>query len=371
MKDEDKTKEQLVEELKSMRQHLGIYNKLEVLRREEEGKLQRANLFLRNILESSSSISIISTDLDHNILYWNKGAEKIFGYKPEEVVGKNKIDILYPKDKTQKEIEKIRDNIFHNRGNINCEIREVAKNGKKVWVNMNLTPRFDEKGAVAGILGIGEDITERKRAEKGLKKSLQKLRKSLDGIIHVIELTVDSRDPYTAGHQRRVSNLAISIAKKMGLSEDQIDGIRMAGIVHDLGKISVPAEILIKPGRLSEIQFEMIKTHPQVGYDILKDIDFPWPLARIVLEHHERIDGSGYPSGIQGDDLLLESKILAVADVVEAVASHRPYRASLGTEEALKEISGKKGVIYDDKVVEACQKVFNNGGIQNQLEEVI
>src|SRR5690606_21541678 len=148
--------------------------------------------------------------------------------------------------------------------------------------------------------------------------------------IQAMAVTVETRDPYTAGHQRRVADLARSIAAEMGLSRDQIDGIRMAATIHDLGKISVPVELLTKPTRLTKIEFDLIKTHSQAGYDILKDIDFPWPIARMVLEHHERVDGSGYPNGRTRDQILIESRILSVADVIEAMASHRPYRPGRG-----------------------------------------
>jgi len=182
-------------------------------------------------------------------------------------------------------------------------------------------------------------------------------------------LTVETRDPYTGGHQRRATNLARAIATEMGLSEEQIDGIRMAGLVHDLGKISVPAGILNKPSRLTEDEFGIVQTHPQVGYDILKTIEFPWPVAQIVLQHHERMDGSGYPKGLVGKDVLLEARILAVADVVEAMSSHRPYRPALGMDKALEEISRNKGVLYDPSVVDACLKVFTEKGLKFEYRD--
>jgi HD-GYP domain-containing protein (c-di-GMP phosphodiesterase class II) len=170
---------------------------------------------------------------------------------------------------------------------------------------------------------------------------------------------VETRDPYTAGHQRRVADLARTIATEMNLHDDQIDGIRMAATIHDLGKISVPAEILSKPTKLTNIEFNPIKTHSQSGYNILKDIDFPWPVARTVLEHHERMNGSGYPDGLTGDNILMESRILAVADVVESMASHRPYRSALGIDAALNEISKNKGILYDPEVSDACLRLFH------------
>jgi putative nucleotidyltransferase with HDIG domain len=171
-------------------------------------------------------------------------------------------------------------------------------------------------------------------------------------------LTVETRDAYTAGHQQRVTDLARAIAKEMGLSEHQIDGIRMAASIHDVGKIGVPAEILNKPVRLSNIEFNLIKIHPVVGYNILKQIQFPWPVARIVLQHHERMNGSGYPHGLSGEDILLGARILGVADVVEAMVSHRPYRPALGIDKTLEEISKNRSTLYDPQVVDVCIRLF-------------
>lgn len=201
---------------------------------------------------------------------------------------------------------------------------------------------------------------EKREAEEELQHTLEKLRKALGGIIQAMALTVESRDPYTAGHQRRATNLARAIATKMGLSEEQIDGIRMAGAVHDLGKISVPAGILNKPGPLTENEFAIIQTHAQVAYEILKTIEFPWPVAQIVLQHHERIDGSGYPMGLKGDEIILEARILAVADVIEAMSSHRPYRPAHSIDEALEEIRQNRGIRYDPEVVDACLSLFSD-----------
>lgn len=205
---------------------------------------------------------------------------------------------------------------------------------------------------------------ELRQSENNLKETLSKLRKTLGATIHAIEQIVENRDPYTAGHQRRVSNLARAIATEMGLSADQINGIRIAGTIHDMGKIAVPSEILNRPGRLTDIEFSFIKSHPEVGYNILKNIDFPWPIAEIVLQHHEMVDGSGYPGGLSGDIILIEARIIAVADVVEAMASHRPYRPALGINNALKEISEKKGKLYDEKAVDACLTLFQKKGFQ-------
>src|SRR4030042_3644975 len=172
------------------------------------------------------------------------------------------------------------------------------------------------------------------------------------------------RDPYTAGHQRRVTILACAIAEEMGLTEEQFDGLRLAGLVHDIGKFNVPVEILNNPGQISETEFNIIKTHPEAGYNVLKEIEFPWPVGRIVLQHHERLDGSGYPQGLKKEGIVLEAKILAVADVVEAMASDRPYRPALGIEAALEEITKNRGVLYDPEVADVCARVFIERGFK-------
>jgi putative nucleotidyltransferase with HDIG domain len=199
----------------------------------------------------------------------------------------------------------------------------------------------------------------RQDLERMIIERSEKILKAFDGIVRATSRTVEWRDPYTAGHQRRVAELACAIAEECELAKDQIDGVRVAGIIHDLGKISVPAEILSKPSKLTPNEFNIIKEHPQVGHDILKEIEFPWPIAEIVLQHHERLNGTGYPQGLSGKFIRLESKILSVADVVEAMATHRPYRPALGLDEALQEIVDHKETWFDPEVVEACLRVFH------------
>ncbi len=202
------------------------------------------------------------------------------------------------------------------------------------------------------------ELAERKRAEEESKRYSEKLQELIENITKAIALTTEMRDPYTSGHQRRVTQLAYAIGKEMGLSKKVIAGIRVAGSLHDIGKMYIPGEILTKPGKLTEIEFDMIRTHPEAGYSIVKMIEFPWPVAPIVLQHHERMDGSGYPAGLMAKDILLEARILGVADVVEAMASHRPYRPALGINKALAEISQKRGSLYDPAVVDVCLKLF-------------
>ncbi|HKI48734.1 MAG TPA: HD domain-containing phosphohydrolase [Desulfobacteria bacterium] len=216
--------------------------------------------------------------------------------------------------------------------------------------------------------GLEKRVRDRTRQlwenEEQLKKTLTQLRTSLEATIQALALTAEARDPYTAGHQRRVADLSRAIAQKMGLPQDQVDGVRMAGSIHDLGKIYVPSEILNKPGKIRANEFELVKSHSEVGYEILKTINFPWPVAEIELQHHERLNGSGYPNGLKGDEILLEARIIAVADVVESMSSHRPYRPALGIVKALEEIRAGRGTLFDERVVGACVAIFEEDGYE-------
>ncbi len=209
---------------------------------------------------------------------------------------------------------------------------------------------------------ISRDFTEVKQTQNKLEKTLDKLNKAVQATVRALSLTLEQRDAFTAGHQERVARLACIIARELELEEERIQGLYFAGLVHDIGKISVPSEILSKPTRLSDIEFSLIKQHPQVGFEILKDIEFPWPIADVVLQHHERIDGSGYPNGLSGNQIMKKAKILAVADVVEAMTSHRPYRPGLGLNVALEEVEKNRGTLYDQDTVEVCLKLFREKG---------
>ena len=258
--------------------------------------------------------------------------------------------------------------------------------------NIELLVPLKNNGHLAGMLLLGNKISrqpyskeERRLLEmvsadvavsidnanlyENMKQKQSELQKAMDGVIHAVSLVVESRDPYTAGHQRRVAELARTIAKEMGLSEWQMMGIHVAGLLHDVGKVAVPSEILSKPGKISENEFNIIKNHCQVGYEILERIDFPWPVTRAILQHHERLDGSGYPQGLSGEDIILDARILGVADVVEAMSSHRPYRPALGLDSALKEISQASGILYDTEVVEACLALLKKN--QPEFERIM
>jgi len=200
--------------------------------------------------------------------------------------------------------------------------------------------------------------------EKELQQSYKRLQKFIEGTAHIITKVVETRDPYSIGHQQRVSKLATAIAKEMKLPQDKIEGVRLASLVHDIGKVNLPTEIVSKPGKLVEVEFNLIKNHPRTGYDILKKVNFPWPIAEIVFQHQEKIDGSGYPRGLKGDEILIEAKILGVANVVEAMSSYRSYRPALSVDEALAEIVKNKNILFDPEVVDTCLKLFKEKGFK-------
>jgi PAS domain S-box-containing protein len=334
---------------------LGITRDISERKRAEE-ELKQSEERYRSIFDNAQE-GIYRSTPGGRIIMANPAMAKIFGYaSPEELmtgitdVARQLYVDLEERAKIQKMIEK--------HGFVrNYETQNYRKDENIIWVSMTMQAVRDEKGQIMYYDGIAEDITAR-------KENVERTRKALGATVQAIAVTVETRDPYTAGHQHRVADLARSIATEMKLPVDQIDGIRMAAAIHDLGKISVPAEILSKPTKLTNTEFSLIKIHSQSGYDILKDIDFPWPIARTVLEHHERMNGSGYPNGLTGDNLLLESRILAVADVVESMSSHRPYRPTLGIDAALNEISKNKGTLYDADAVDACLRLFREKGYQ-------
>ncbi len=334
----------------------GEWNGLAVVRDITERKHAEDALQLRAQLLDAASDSIFLYHLDGTIVYANEASHQMHGCPGGELIGKNMRSILSPRyaERFESRFARIM------QGAEPCfESVHVCVDGSEVPVEVHVRV-IDVNGVKMG-LSVSRDITDRKRIEDELRQALAQTRAGFEGIVHGMASLLEIRDPYTAGHQRRVARLAISMAREMGFTEERIEGVRVAGLVHDIGKISVPAEILSKPGRLSESEFSLIKSHALVGYDILKPIEFPWPVAQIVLQTHERMDGSGYPSGLRGEEILLEARILAVCDVVEAMASHRPYRPALGVEDALEEISRGSGVVYDPAVADACLKVFAGG----------
>jgi PAS domain S-box-containing protein len=297
---------------------------------------------------------------DGRIIEINQVFEDIFDFTREEAIGKTTLQLNLwddPSDRT-----KILSDLKAKGFVKDVELKGRKKDGKifigsfsasKMLINNQLS-----------ILAVIRDITERKKAEEQLKQTLASFRKAFGATIQVMVSAVEMRDPYTAGHQLRVADLARSIAIEMGLSTDKIDGIQMAGSIHDIGKLSIPAEILSKPTKLTNNEFSIIKDHSRIGYEILKNVESSWPLAEIVHQHHERINGSGYPRNLKGEEILMEARIMAVADVVEAMASDRPYRPGLGIDAALAEIEKNKGIFYDNTVADACLRLFREKGYQ-------
>jgi PAS domain S-box-containing protein/putative nucleotidyltransferase with HDIG domain len=332
-----------------------------------ESKLKGVERWLTTTVKSIGD-GVITTDKGRLVTFMNPVAEALTGWQIEEAVSRElgRLFTIISED-TNDVIEDPVSKVIAG-GSVAKDHDAVLLNrhGYNTPISFTAAPIQDESGNTSGVVFILRDITLRKKAEMETRETLQKLRVSMNALIDALAHTVETRDPYTAGHQRRVTNLARAIATEMGLHIEQVDGIRMAGVIHDLGKISVPAEILTKPSKLIPIEYSLIQTHAQIGYDILKSIDFPWPVAEIVYQHHEKMNGTGYPRGLTGGDLLLESRVLTVADVVEAMASHRPYRAALGIEQSLDEIVKNRSVLYDPDVVDACVRVFNERGFQFQ-----
>jgi PAS domain S-box-containing protein/putative nucleotidyltransferase with HDIG domain len=241
------------------------------------------------------------------------------------------------------------------------DIEYCCKDGTTFWAENRFSAIRDSNGRLISILGEARDITDRRLAEEKLLKGYESVKKTLDDAINTMVKIVELRDPYTAGHQQRVADLATAIAREMKLEDTRINQLQTAAKIHDIGKMYIPTDILSKPGKLTDLELGLIKTHSQSGYDIVKGMDFPGNVAQAVLQHHERLDGSGYPNALKGKDTLLEAKIIIVADVIEAMASHRPYRQALGIDKALEEISKNRGKLYDPVVVDACVDLFKNG----------
>ncbi|WP_127478221.1 PAS domain S-box protein [Sulfurivermis fontis] len=340
----------------------GIVSQRSRVRREAaERELAQSEERYRALAESAQDL-IYRYQLypERRFEYVSPSALEMTGYTPEEHYADPDLGLklVHPDDRHLLEAmaagEQVGDGVL--------TLRWIRKDGTLIWTEQRNTLLYDETGRLVALEGIARDITARKQVEDERKRIGESLQRSLVQTIQAIAVTIEKRDPYTAGHQQRVAELATAIAGEMGLPEEQREGLRLGALIHDIGKIYVPAEFLNRPGHLSDTEFEIIQSHPVMGHDIVKGIEFPWPVAQMVVQHHERLDGSGYPKGLKGDEILLEARILAVADVVEAMASHRPYRAALPLEEALVEIERFRGVRYDPVVVDACLRLFREKG---------
>lgn len=310
----------------------------------------------QRILDAISD-GLIVTDKNFNIIFVNRAFSTLSGFELSSLVGKKCHDVFSsklcstpgcPLTALQSTGEQL---VF--------DQEPHCKNGKDApWI-VAITAYPDASGAIGGYVERFTDVSAFRQVKQALTRSHDRLRKNMGAIIQAMSTTIEKRDPYTAGHQRRVTKLCRAIATRLGFTWERIQGLRMAAAIHDLGKIHVPSAILNKPGPISEHELAIIQMHPRTAYDILKDIQFPWPLAETIYQHHERLDGSGYPRQLKGDQILLEARILAVADVVESIASFRPYRPQLGLSAALAEIESQKGMLYDASVVEICAALFN------------
>ena len=325
--------------------------KEEELRTSAERALEESERKFRLIAEKASDL-IYRIELypEQKFSYVSPSSTKLIGYTPEDHYANPNLgfELVHPDDR-----EKLRDLLEHvDRSPV--VLRWIKKNGEVVWAEQLNVPIYDIDGRLIAIEGIARDVTERQKANEALKRAF-------NSVVSVLSDMLNLKDPYTQFHEKNVAKLALEIAERMGLDEFTIESIRVAAMVHDIGKINIPTEILSKPGKLSDIEFEMIKKHPETAYEILRKVDLPWPVADIVYQHHERLDGSGYPRHLKSDEILLEAKIIIVADVIEAMSSHRPYRAALGFEAAIEEIKKNAGVLYDAKIVQICTSILEEG----------
>ncbi len=326
-----------------------------------EESIEKSEAMFGELFESMSNAAAILKGVNNGndfiIENYNRAAEHVEKVSQKEVLGKS--------------VKEVFPNI--NKYGLFDVFKRVWETGKSEFHPVTIfkddkiegwRENFVYKLTSGEIVIIYDDLTKRKQIGHDMRVGLDRLRKTLSGIIQAMASAVETRDPSTAGHQKRVAELARKIAQEMGLENDVVEAVRMAGQIHDVGQLAVPSEILSKPSRVSDIEYSLIKEHPKAGHSILEGLEFECEMAKIILQHHERLDGSGYPNGLTGEDILIEAKVLAVADVVEALCSHRPYRSAQGIEKALNEIKENRGKLYDPDVVDACVRIFENEGFE-------
>jgi PAS domain S-box-containing protein/putative nucleotidyltransferase with HDIG domain len=352
----------LVNELETLRQ-INEALKNEITEHERViNELEESENYYRAIFENTGT-PLLTVENDMTILGANSEWEDSFGYTREELEGAK-----WPQLVSGDCLEKMQE--YH-------RLRRIDPSGAPRRYHSCIKTKFGiirdcliiaavipgTTRSVLAVVDISDDHTiSRPPSAQELELNLGKMQRMLMQTVDSLAAALETRDPYTAGHQKKVACLATAIAKEMGLSADKVEGVHVAGTLHDIGKIFVPSEILSKPGKISEIEYKLVQSHSQAGYEIIKNIEFPWPIAEIVLQHHERMNGSGYPQGLTGENILLEARILAVADVVEAISAHRPYRPALGIDVGLEEITKNKGILYDPEVVDACLILFKEKG---------
>ncbi len=320
-----------------------------------ESSLKTSRKLAQDVIDGSTAI-IYAADKQGRFILVNKKLLAILNLEKDQLIGNSREKFL-PADiageHSKNDLTIIKTGVAES-----FEEHNIEADGMHVYWSQKF-PLFDEAGLVTGVCGISTDITEYHHLMKENLDAVIRFKAVLTNAISAIAATLEQRDPYTAGHQRRVAELAAAIGREMGLSADVIEGIYLGGLIHDIGKISVPAEILCKPGHLNEIESALIKEHAEAGYQIVKDIDFFWPVAEMVHQHHERLDGTGYPQQLAGAAIIQEARILGVADVVEAMSANRPYRPGLGIKAALNEITLARGIGLDAAAVDACLRLFN------------
>ena len=331
--------------------------------REASGEKARADLRVaetqfRGMIEQNMTGVYIAQE--GRIVYVNQRLCEMLGWKPEALMGKDTFELLGQAPESQEKIVHERARIESGAGNVLLTLPFIRPDGTAITLEISASTA-SQNGRTSMVCMV-QDVSEKQRAEQEIRQYLAELEVAFMSSVEVATRLGELRDPYTAGHQRRVSDIAAAIGAELGWDERRREGLRVAGYLHDVGQITVPAEVLAKPGELSPIAYQLVQGHAQAGYDVLKGVKFPWPVAEVALQHHERMDGSGYPQCLKGDEILLEARVMAVADVIEAMASHRPYRAALGLARALEEITRGRAPRYDGAVVDACLRLFQEKG---------
>lgn len=333
--------------------------------RDIDAQLRKERTFLEKLFETSPE-GVVLCKPSGEVVNANSAFCSIFGFDhPSLVVGKN-IDDLIADDKIRTEALALTDAGASGKS-VAIESVRIKADGTPLNLSILVVP-VKIKGEIVGVYAIYRDITDRVNYEKAILENFKHMSMTWRQTVELLVAVSELRDPYTSGHQKRVAEIAKFIAMNMELSPTQVDAVEMAALIHDIGKIKVPAEILSKPGPLDEVEYLLVKTHPMAGYNLLKNVDFPWPIAEIVLQHHERLDGSGYPLGLRGEEIRLESRIIAVADVLEAMTSDRPYRKALDIEQALNELKCNRGKLYGEEAVDACLSLYKDGILRPWLE---
>jgi PAS domain S-box-containing protein/putative nucleotidyltransferase with HDIG domain len=354
---------------------LSLAIEMALVKFEADTRLKQSERLLATTLGSLTE-AVITTDREGLVTYMNEAGARMLGLGAAHGLGQRWDGLFGILDEDDREpVRKLEELCVPLNGHPQCEDMILATlDGREIPVAVTVSPLYaaGREGAQGGLKGrvlVLRDVAQRKQAEARLRASMVELRATFRQTVRALSSMAEKRDPYTAGHQHRVAKLARAIGQALGLSEDALEGLEMAGILHDVGKVYVPAEILAKPARLSHMEMAIMKSHPEVGFDILHEVNFPWPVARTVLEHHERLDGSGYPGGLKDGEICQEARILSVADVVEAMSSHRPYRAALGQQAALQEIRNGRGRLYDPAAVDACLEILQSGTFRFEDDE--